>query len=356
MENEEREQREEQESSFQFQLNREQEKLERTEPAAEKHKEALPARPVYILPPKNYKLWNVLIFADVILLAAYIYILIIIDIIRQVSAGAFSFVSSRTFAYYCVLAITIGLGIVVLLCKKTRSARTRHQRDNELRQDESIKVWLTGFDWGWPILFLPTVALLVIAGFVTMPLHLIGADSPNVATLEHIIGAVVIIFGSLNAAVVIFKLRPVTLGLILGGIVIGLLLLLLHGPGTLAGFFKSFRYMGVTTEPLGYILIAYIWSIFLRIIWVRSLFYYWVFVPNRLEMQHGLSESNDSVDREDLRLAIDTDDVILRWWNVGIITFYFPRLDRLPITNVVFGIRKKAQFANRIASIKTVQD
>ncbi|MHC4952169.1 MAG: hypothetical protein ACYTEU_14490 [Planctomycetota bacterium] len=48
--------------------------------------------------------------------------------------------------------------------------------------------------------------------------------------------------------------------------------------------------------------------------------------------------------------------MILRWWNVGIITFYFPQLDRLPITNVVIGIRKKAEFANRIASVKTMQD
>ena len=76
----------------------------------------------------------------------------------------------------------------------------------------------------------------------------------------------------------------------------------------------------------------------------------------RLELQHGLSESNDSVDRDDLRHKIDTDDVILRWWNVGMITYYFPQLDRLPITNVVWGIRKKAVFANRIASVKTMQD
>jgi len=57
-----------------------------------------------------------------------------------------------------------------------------------------------------------------------------------------------------------------------------------------------------------------------------------------------------------LRHQIDTDDVILRWWNVGVITFYFPQLDRLPVTNVMLGIRKKALYANRIASVKTIQD
>ena len=63
-----------------------------------------------------------------------------------------------------------------------------------------------------------------------------------------------------------------------------------------------------------------------------------------------------AIDRDDLRMQIDTDDVILRWWNVGVITFYFPELDRLPVTNVVLGIRKKAGYANRIAAVKTMQD
>jgi hypothetical protein len=260
------------------------------------------------------------------------------------------------FAFYCVFAITIGLSVLILICKMTKSARTRFQRDNELRQDENIKVWLTGFDWGWPILLTPTIVLMAAAGFIGMPLKAIGGDSHVALTIQNIIGGIVIVFGALNAAVVIFKLKPVTLGLILGSFVIILLILLLHGPRTFLAFFKGFRYLGITSEPVAYLLLAYIWSIFLRIIWLKSLFFYWVFLPNRLDLQHGLSESNDSVDRDDLRHQIDTDDVILRWWNVGVITFYFPQLDRLPITNVMLGIRKKALYANRIASIKTIQD
>ncbi len=316
----------------------------------------LPTTPHYVLPPKKYKLKTVLLFCDLFAIFIYIYLLIILSIIREVSAGTFSFVSNRMFAFYCVFAITIGLLVLVLICKTTKSARTRFQRDNELRQDENIKVWLTGYDWGWPILFTPTVVLMAVVGIVTMPLNVIFGDSSAMLTILNIIGGIVIVFGALNAAVVIFKLKPVTLGLILGSFVIVLLILLLHGPGTFLAFFKSFRYLGITTEPVGYLLLAYIWSIFLRIIWLKSLFFYWVFLPNRLELQHGLSESNDSIDRDDLRHQIDTDDVILRWWNVGIITFYFPQLDRLPITNVMLGIRKKALYANRIASVKTIQD
>jgi hypothetical protein len=255
-----------------------------------------------------------------------------------------------------VLGITIALLILMFIFKTTRSARTRFERDNQVRQNPNIKVWLTGYDWGWPVLFLPTMILMTVAGAVGIILNLIFDSVQTMAAIHDVIGGVIIVVGAINAAVVIFKLKPVTLGLILGSILIILLILLLHGPQTFMAFFKGFRHLGVNIEPVGYILLAYIWLIFLRIIWVKSLFFYWVFVPNRLELQHGLSESNDSVDRDDLRLKIDTDDVILRWFNVGVITYYFPQLDRLPITNVVWGIRKKAAYANRIASVKTMQD
>lgn len=307
----------------------------------------------HVLPPNKYKLKTLLLFSDFFVIFIYVYYLMIRSIIKDVSDGSFSFVSNKMFSFYCVFAITVVLLVFVLIFKITKSAKTRYERDNEVRQNPNIKVWLCGYNWGWPILFLPTMVLMIAAGVIGLLLNLIFGGSEVV---QDVIGGVVLVFGALNAAVAIFKLKPVTLGLLLGGFIIILLILLLHGPQTFLGFFKGFRHLGVKIEPLGYILLAYVWSVFLRIIWVKSLFFYWVFFPNRLELQHGLSESNDSVDRDDLRHQIDTDDVILRWWNIGIITFYFPELDRLPITNVVWGIRKKAVYANRIASVKTMQD
>ena len=307
----------------------------------------------HVLPPNKYKLKTLLLFSDFFVIFIYVYYLMIRSIIKDVSDGSFSFVSNKMFSFYCVFAITVALLVFVLIFKMTKSAKTRYERDNEVRQNPNIKVWLCGYNWGWPILFLPTMVLMIAAGVVGLLLNLIFGGSEVV---QDVIGGVVLVFGALNAAVAIFKLKPVTLGLLLGGFIIILLILLLHGPQTFLGFFKGFKLLGVKIEPLGYILLAYVWSVFLRIIWVKSLFFYWVFLPNRLELQHGLSESNDSVDRDDLRHQIDTDDVILRWWNVGVITFYFPELDKLPITNVVWGIRKKAVYANRIASVKTMQD
>jgi len=310
----------------------------------------------HVLPPKRYKLKILLLFSDFIVILIYIYYLMLRSIIKDASEGCFSFVSNRMFSFYCVLAITAALVVLVLIFKMTKSARTRFERDNEVRQNPNLKVWLTGYDWGWPILFIPTVVLMVAGGVVGILLNLIFSGSEVVSAIQDVIGGIVIFFGALNAAVVIFKIKPAILWLLLGSFFIILLILLLHGPQTFLSFFKGFRHFGVNIEPQGYLLLAYVWSVFLRIIWVKSLFFYWVFLPNRLELQHGLSESNDSVDRDDLRHRIDTDDVILRWWNVGVVTFYFPELDRLPITNVVLGIRKKAVYANRIASVKTMQD
>lgn len=307
----------------------------------------------HVLPPQPYKIKLLLLFSDFIAILVCIYIFMIRDIIRDVSNGTFSFLSNRMIAYDAVLVVTLALAAIILVFKVTHSASTRFIRENQVRQDPNIKVWLCGFDWGWPVLFIPTASLMVVTGVIGLFLKLLPI---NEEAVYSVLGGVVILFASLNAAVVIFKIRPVVLGLLAGGFFMLLLILLLHGPGTLLGFFRGFRHLGVKIEPMGFILLAYIWSIFLRIIWLRSLFFYWVFLPNRLELQHGLSESNDAVDREDLRLQIDTDDVILRWWNVGIITFYFPQLDRQTITNVVLGIRKKAEYANRIASVKTMQD
>ncbi|MHC4104172.1 MAG: hypothetical protein ACYSR9_04475 [Planctomycetota bacterium] len=310
----------------------------------------------HVLPPKKYKLKIMLLFTDFFAVLIYVYYLMIRSIVKDITESSFSFISNRMFSFYCVLAITVAILVLLFIFKKTKSVRTRFERDNEVRQNSNIKVWLTGYDWGWPILFLPTMLLMIAAGIVGILLNLLFDGSAAVLVAQDIFGGIVIVVGALNAAVIIFKLKPVTLGLLLGGLLVILLILLLHGPNTFLAFFKGFRHLGVKIEPLGYILLTYVWSVFLRIIWVKSLFFYWVFIPNRLELQHGLAESNDSVDRDDLRHKIDTDDVILRWWNVGVITFYFPELDRLPVTNVVLGIRKKAVYANRIASVKTMQD
>ena len=69
----------------------------------------MPPTPGHVLPPKKYKLKTMLLFFDFLAIVVYVYILMIADIIYEVSEGTFSFASNRMFAFYCVFAITIGL-------------------------------------------------------------------------------------------------------------------------------------------------------------------------------------------------------------------------------------------------------
>ena len=312
-------------------------------------------RPRHVLPPKPYRLKVVLIFSEFFVLFAYIYYYWISSLVSDARKEQFDFFSPRMFSFYILLGLTAAIVILLLLLKWTKSAKTRFERDNEVRQDKQITFWLTGFDWGWPILFAPTVVLMVLFGLTGFLLDWWLPASRTATVIQDVMGGVMIIFMSINAAVVIFKLRPVVVILLGAFVVIVLLMLGLHGKETFVGFFRSFKHIGIRFEPLGYIILAYIWSLFIRIIWLRSLFFYWVFTPNRLEIQSGLSESNDMVDRDEIRVKIDTDDVLLRIFNVGIITYYFPRLDRREITNVVLGIRKKADYVNKAASRRTVE-
>ena len=186
----------------------------------------------HVLPPKKYKLKTLLLFSDFFAIFVYVYYLMIRSIINDVSEGGFSFVSNRMVSFYCVLAITVILLVLILIFKTTKSAKTRFERDNEVRQNPNIKVWLCGYDWGWPILFLPTMVLMITAGVLGILLKLIFAGSDIVLVIQDVIGGIVIVVGALNAAVVIFKLKPVVLGLLLGSFFVVLLLLLLHGPQT----------------------------------------------------------------------------------------------------------------------------
>ena len=117
-------------------------------------------RPNHVLPPEKYKLKALLLFSDFFAIIIYVYFLMIKCIVTDVKTDNFAFTSNRMFAFYCVIAITVALLVFVLIFKMTKSASTRFERANLVREDPNIKVWLAGYDWGWPILFLPTMVLM----------------------------------------------------------------------------------------------------------------------------------------------------------------------------------------------------
>ena len=94
----------------------------------------------HVLPPNKYKLKIALLFTDFFAVVIYVYYLMIRSIVKDVSAGSFSFVSNRMFAFYCMLAITVAILVLLYIFKMTKSIRTRFERDNEVRQNSNIKV------------------------------------------------------------------------------------------------------------------------------------------------------------------------------------------------------------------------
>ena len=304
-----------------------------------------------ILPVKKYFLKIVLLFSDVWIAVILGYYCMIQNI---VTAEEFSWVSLRMISSYIVVGITLAAVFIAFTLGKTKSVRIRIERDNELRQDPNINVWLTTFDWSWLILFVPSMALLVFCGIVGYIINwAIPEDAAN-SMVHRALGGLTFGFFCLNAAVVVFKLTPtrvLVLLLAIGGLC---LILLLMGIGIFLSFFEQFKHLGVKVDPLGYLLMAYVGFFFLRLIWIAGLFEYIAIAPSRLDIQSGLSETERGIQRKDFRVSVDTEDVILRLFKVGRIIISFPHSDRLPMSYLVTRIDKKAKYAMEAASVISI--
>ena len=134
-----------------------------------------------VLPAKKYRLKIALLFLDfwAVIMVGYGYM--ILNIVDDVKGQEFSGVSLRMIANYIVVGITLAAVIAGLILFKTKSVRTRIERDNELRQDQNISVWLTAFDWTWLVLFVPSMAILILCGVAGYIINCaIPAASPRI--------------------------------------------------------------------------------------------------------------------------------------------------------------------------------
>ncbi len=307
-----------------------------------------------VLPAKKYRLKIALLFLDAWAAIIFGYYYMVRNIITDVKAGEFSCFSPRMISCYIVVGITLAAVFVGLILRKTKSIRTRIARDNELRQDPNMSVWLTTFDWTWLILFVPTIGVAILCGVTGYIIDWAIPKSPANLIVHHTLGGVAFGFLCLNAAVVVFKLTPTRVLLFLVCIVAFCLILLLMGVDVFVSFFSKFKHLGIKIDPLGYLLMAYVGFFFLRLIWIAGLFEYMALAPNRLDLQMGLSESERGIQRKDFRLSIDTEDVILRLFKVGRIIISFPHSDRLPMSYLVTAIDKKSRYAIEAASIISI--
>jgi hypothetical protein len=308
-----------------------------------------------ILPAKKYRLKIALLFSDAWAAIFLGYYFMFRNIVTNMNKEDFSWASLRMLSTYIVVGLTLAVAVIAYTLSKTKSVRTRIARDNELRQDPNISVWLTTFDWSWLVLFVPSMIILVLCGITGYIIDLaISSDSAANLIVHHTLGGFTFGFFCLNAAVVIFKLTPTrVLVLILAFTGFGLILLLM-GVDIFLNFFGKFKHLGIKVDPLGYLLMAYVGFFFLRLIWIAGLFEYIAMAPNRLDIQRGLSESEKGIQRKDFRVSIDTEDVILRLFRVGRIIISFPLSDRLPMSYLVTRIDKKSKFAMEAASVISI--
>ncbi len=304
-----------------------------------------------VLPPNNYKLKLFIMLSDIWLLLILMYYCIIKNVVMSVRNEDFFWFSNTMISNYVIIGLTIAAAVTMLFFKKTRSIQTRIDKDNQLRQNPKIPVWLTMYDWGWPILFVPTMLFMLLFGIIGLLVDVILPNSSANPMIHSVMGGAILCIGFINAIVAIIKLKPGVLFGIITSLLVILVIGLLQSPSGVVSFFKGIRHIGVKIEPVGYLLLAYGWFFILRLIWVKSLFYYQAITPNRLDEQHGLSESGKGIPRKNWDIEIDTDDVILRFFDIGIIIVFFHEMDKKPIINVVHKIDKKAQYALSAASV-----
>ncbi len=309
--------------------------------------------PSHVLPPKKYWWKLILLFLDLWLIAGIMYYGIIRQIVRDIGTEEFSWVSQRMISNYLIGIITAGIIILAFVFRYTKSIQTRLKKDNDLRQDASIPVWLTVFDWGWPVLFTPTIVLLTLLGIAGLIINRVMPAETR-SFIHGVMGAVAVVFFFINAIAATFKLKPAILVGVAASVFLVVSIWLLNSPESLWYVFRRMRVLLVEVGPLGYLFLAYIGFFLLRIIWIRGLFVYQVITPNRLMEQHGLSESHSGIPRSEWDVSIDTDDVILRFFGVGLMIIYFRTKERKSIINTVVQIGKKAKYATRATQITAV--
>ena len=219
-----------------------------------------------------------------------------------------------------------------LLMRKT--LRTRMRVSKQLRDDPDINDWMIAFNWSRKILYLPTIAASFAAAIAMMYFD----RNSNGA---KIVGGAWLAVFFVNFLVDEYEISlKVLMILLLCGAVLSLWLNFMHW---LVDFLRFFRHLGLTMNPMGYLLIGLIFSTAVFIAWLRGLFYYVAITPNYLNVQIGPTETGEQISREEYSTRIDTGDFLERLQGFGRIIITFSDQRRQPIILLVGRIGNKAR-------------
>ena len=249
--------------------------------------------------------------------------------------------SNQAIAVY--IAGGLGVAGVVVWLVLRRTVRTRLRTEREVRQDPDIHDWLVVFNWSRKALYVPTVAISLVAATV-MFLKEMGWLGEAV-TPEIIGGAWFAVF-FLNFLVEEFEINVKVV--LIGALCLLALLLWLHLLGWVRPFVRTFGHVTIEMSWMGYLALALIGLLTVGISWIRGLFYYVVFTPNYMNIQWGLTEAGDHIGREDYNTHVDTTDLLERLMGFGKIVIVFKDQKRPPLPRLVWRIGRRAELLERV--------
>ncbi len=249
--------------------------------------------------------------------------------------------SNQAIAVYIAAGLVVA-GVVVWLVLR-RTVRTRLRTEREVRQDPDIHDWLVVFNWSRKALYVPTVAISLVAATV-MFLKEMGWFVE--AVTPEIIGGLWFAVCFLNFLVEEFEINVKVV--LIGALCLLALLLWLHLLGWVRPFIRTFGHITIEMSWMGYLALAVIGLLTVGISWIRGLFYYVVFTPNYMNIQWGLTESGDHIGREDYNTHVDTTDLLERLMGFGKIVIVFKDQKRPPLTLLVWRIGRRAELLERV--------
>ena len=224
-----------------------------------------------------------------------------------------------------------------------KTVRSRLRMERILTKDSDINDWLIIFNWTPKILYLPTIAVSIVACLVMYLNEAVGLFG---ALGLEVVGGVWLAVFFINFLVEEFEISVKLLVIVV--VSVGFLLLWLHLLGWVVGFLRLFRYLAVSVDATGYLLVAIIGLLTILISWVKGLFYYLAITPNYMNLQEGPTETGEQIGREDYNTRVDTSDFLERLLGFGKIVITFKDQKRQPIAVLVWRIDKKAQLLEKV--------
>jgi hypothetical protein len=241
--------------------------------------------------------------------------------------------------------IAVGMAVILVVAWLTlrKTVRTRLRVKKMIRDDPDINDWLIIFNWTPKVLYVPTIAVSLLAS-VLMFLREAGWIFNYIN--PELVGGLWFAAVFLNLLVEEYSITVKVLIIVV--VSSGFFILWLHLLDWVVPFLKMFRHLALSISGTGFLLVAVIALLVILISWLKGLFYYVTITPNYMNMQQGPTESGGHIGREDYNTVVDTSDFLERLMGFGRIVIIFKDMKKQPLVLLVWKIQRKAQMLERV--------